>query len=49
MMVRVVAWGETALAGVAGALSLVTVLWPTWVEAVFRVGPDAGDGALERG
>jgi hypothetical protein len=48
-MVRVVAWVETLMAGVTGALFLATVLWPTWIEMVLGVEPDGGDGTLEVG
>jgi len=27
--------------------ALVTAVWPDWIEAVFRVDPDQGNGSLE--
>jgi hypothetical protein len=34
----------------AGALILVavTLVWNDWIELVFKVDPDAGDGSLEK-
>jgi hypothetical protein len=33
--------------GGSGALFAATVVEPTWLEAVFRVDPDASSGAVE--
>jgi hypothetical protein len=38
---------ETGLAVVAGALAVVTLFWPTWIETLFGVSPDAGSGEAE--
>jgi len=38
---------ETALAVVAAALAVVTFIWPMWIETVFSVDPDGGDGTAE--
>jgi hypothetical protein len=38
---------ETGLAVVAGALAVVTLFWPTWIEALFGVEPDGGSGEAE--
>jgi hypothetical protein len=38
---------ETALAVVAGALAVVTLFWPTWIETLFGVEPDGGSGEAE--
>lgn len=38
---------ETALAVVSAALLLLALLWKDWIEIVFRVDPDGGNGALE--
>jgi Na+-driven multidrug efflux pump len=38
---------ETALAVITGILAVVTLIWPTWIETLFGVEPDAGSGAAE--
>ena len=38
---------ETALAAVAAALAILTVVFPSWIEAFTGVDPDAGSGAAE--
>ncbi len=38
---------EAALAGVAGLLTVLTLFTREWIEAVFNVDPDGGDGSLE--
>ncbi|MFL5937812.1 MAG: ABC transporter permease [Gaiellaceae bacterium] len=38
---------EQALGFGSGALFALTLLWTDWVELVFRVDPDRGNGALE--
>jgi hypothetical protein len=40
-------WTEATLASVAGALAVLTLAWPDWIEGVFGVGPDRHSGALE--
>jgi hypothetical protein len=39
---------EVLLATVSVALAVTTILWDEWIEFVFRVEPDRGDGSLER-
>jgi hypothetical protein len=39
---------ELVLAGAALVLALVTLVWNDWIELVFRVDPDAGNGSLEK-
>jgi hypothetical protein len=29
------------------AAAFLTAIWPDWIEAVFRVDPDSGNGSLE--
>jgi hypothetical protein len=38
---------ETVLAGLATLAGMVTVIYPTWFEALFDASPDAGSGAFE--
>jgi len=38
---------ETILAIVGAALALLTLVWPEWIEAIFGVEPDGGNGSLE--
>jgi hypothetical protein len=38
---------ETVLAVVALILAAVTAVWPTWIESLFEVSPDAGTGETE--
>jgi hypothetical protein len=40
-------WIELGVAASASFLSLLAIAWPDWIEAVFGVSPDGGDGALE--
>jgi hypothetical protein len=40
-------WVEAILAPMTGALGLLTLVWQEWIEAIFRVDPDGGDGSLE--
>ena len=30
-----------------GMLAAITLFWHDWVEAVFRINPDSGDGSAE--
>ena len=41
-------WIEAVLAGIAAVLTVVTLLWPAWIESVFGESPDGGDGSAER-
>jgi hypothetical protein len=40
-------WIESVLAAVTAILFLLTLVWREWIEAVFKVDPDGGDGSLE--
>ena len=40
-------WLESGLATVTGVLAVVTVFWHDWIEAVFGVDPDKGNGSAE--
>ncbi|SFT65927.1 hypothetical protein [Arthrobacter sp. ov118] len=45
--IRVRFWIELAAAVISGALLAVTLVWKDWIEIVFGVDPDAGNGSLE--
>lgn len=38
---------EAVLAGVAGLLAVLTVVWADWIELVFRWDPDRHSGGAE--
>jgi membrane protein implicated in regulation of membrane protease activity len=40
-------WIETALAMLSAVLFVSTFFVPDWIEAVFRIDPDAQSGSLE--
>jgi hypothetical protein len=40
-------WWEACLASLTGILSIVTLISREWIEIVFGVDPDHGDGSLE--
>jgi undecaprenyl pyrophosphate phosphatase UppP len=40
-------WLESAFATVTGVLAVVTIFWHDWIEAVFGVDPDKGNGSAE--
>jgi hypothetical protein len=40
-------WMEAALGGLSALLLIMTAAWPDWIEGVFGVDPDGGDGSLE--
>jgi hypothetical protein len=40
-------WWEVVSAGMSGVVAAVTLVWPDWIELVFNVDPDGGDGSLE--
>jgi MFS superfamily sulfate permease-like transporter len=40
-------WAEVVLGVLSAALLILTTAWPDWIESVFRVDPDGGNGALE--
>jgi hypothetical protein len=44
---RTLFWIEAALASVAGFLTVLTLFTREWIEALFNVDPDGGDGSLE--
>ena len=40
-------WLETGLAALSAVLFFATLLWRDWIEIVFRVDPDHGNGSVE--
>ena len=40
-------WVEFVLACLSGSLTVLTLIWPNWIELLFGVEPDGGDGSLE--
>ena len=40
-------WVESILASATGILAIVTIFWQDWIEAVFGVDPDHGNGLAE--
>lgn len=40
-------WIETTLAALSAVLFLLTIIWKDWIEIVFGVEPDNGDGSAE--
>ena len=44
---RVRFWIESILATVTGVLAVVTIFWHDWIETVFGVDPDHGNGSAE--
>jgi len=42
-------WVEFILACLSGGLAVLTLLWHNWIELLFGVEPDGGDGSFEWG
>ncbi len=40
-------WVEGVLACLSGGLAVLTLLWHNWIEVLFGVEPDGGDGSFE--
>lgn len=41
-------WVESVLGSLTGSLALVTLFWQNWIEILFGVDPDRGNGSVER-
>lgn len=41
-------WLEAVMATITGIMLVLTLLWEDWVEVIFRVSPDGGNGSFER-
>ena len=46
-MLRPRFWAETILGSATGVLAIVTLFWHDWIETVFGVDPDKGNGSAE--
>lgn len=40
-------WIEAVAAVATGVVLVLTAIWPRWIESLFEVDPDGGDGSLE--
>jgi hypothetical protein len=40
-------WIETILGSITGVLAIITLFWHDWIETVFGVDPDKGNGSAE--
>ena len=40
-------WVETGMATITGVLFVITLVWRDWIERVFGVEPDGGNGSFE--
>jgi hypothetical protein len=40
-------WTEVALAAASTVLAVLTAVYPTWIESLTGLDPDAGSGAAE--
>jgi DMSO/TMAO reductase YedYZ heme-binding membrane subunit len=40
-------WLESILGSITGVVAVVTLFWHDWIEAVFGVDPDKGNGSAE--
>jgi hypothetical protein len=41
-------WVEAGVVTISLAIWVATLLWPDWIELVFRIDPDESNGSLER-
>ena len=40
-------WIESILASITGIFAIVTLFWHDWIETIFGVDPDKGNGSAE--
>lgn len=45
--IRLRFWLETAMGAITGILFLITLVWRDWIEIIFGLDPDSGNGSLE--
>ncbi len=41
-------WIEAFLAACSAVATVLSLIWPQWIEAIFDASPDGGDGSAER-
>jgi hypothetical protein len=44
---RYLFWLESTLGLITGMAAIITLFWQDWIEAVFGVDPDGGNGSAE--
>ena len=44
---RTLFWVELVFAATSLVIAGLTIMWPDWIELVFKVDPDGGNGSLE--
>jgi hypothetical protein len=47
LLVRKRFWAEIGLGATSAILLVLTVVWPDWIEEIFGIDPDGGNGSLE--
>lgn len=40
-------WLESIFGSVTGIVAVITLFWRDWIETVFRIDPDSGNGSAE--
>lgn len=40
-------WLEMVMGGLSALMLAATLVWPDWIERLFELEPDAGDGSAE--
>ena len=45
--IRLRFWIEVGMATLTGILAVITLIWKDWIEILFHVDPDSGNGSLE--
>jgi DMSO/TMAO reductase YedYZ heme-binding membrane subunit len=40
-------WLESVLGSITGVVAIITLFWHDWIETIFGVDPDKGNGSAE--
>jgi DMSO/TMAO reductase YedYZ heme-binding membrane subunit len=40
-------WLESVLGSITGVVAIITLFWHDWIETIFGVDPDRGNGSAE--